>query len=72
MFSGQGMYDDPELGWGQLATRVATYVVPGEHKDNRDLMRDPHAELLAEVLADYLGDVSSRVNGAQDPALRTA
>ena len=59
MFSGKGMYEDLELGWGGLAERgIVTYEVPGEHKDNRDVMRDAPARWVADVLADYLGDAS--------------
>ncbi len=61
MFSGEGLYDDPALGWEGLATRgVRTYVVPGEHNDNRELMREPHATFLAGCLDGYLETVKNR------------
>src|SRR5207302_2763006 len=40
IFSGEGLYDDLELGWGGLADGgIKSYAVPGENKNNRDGMR---------------------------------
>jgi amino acid adenylation domain-containing protein len=60
MFSGAGLYDDPTLGWSELATEgVVTEVVPGNHRDNRDVMREPYVSDVAEKLVSYLHQHSS-------------
>jgi hypothetical protein len=60
MFSGKGMYEDLELGWGGLAKQgIVTYEVPGEHKDNRDIMREPNVVLAARRLEEYLGNAGA-------------
>ena len=44
MFSGAGLYEDLELGWRGLAEQgVRVHAIPVDHKDNRMLMREPHA-----------------------------
>jgi hypothetical protein len=52
-FSGEGMYDDLTLGWDGLADTIRTYVVPGDHNDNRDMMRPQNVGFVADVLASY-------------------
>jgi thioesterase domain-containing protein len=55
IFYGQGLYEDPELGWGGVAEQpVRTFAVPGEHDNNRKAMQDPGASFLAARLEDYL------------------
>ena len=51
MFSGEDMYDDLTLGWDGLAERgIRTFVVPGAHKDNRDMMRPQNVGFVADTL----------------------
>jgi oxalate---CoA ligase len=55
VFSGEGLYEDPELGWGGLAQGgIKTYAVPGEHTNNRDVMREPNVAFVGERLHEYL------------------
>jgi thioesterase domain-containing protein len=55
VFYGQGLYEDPELGWGGLADQgVRTFAVPGEHDNNRQAMQEPGASFLAAHLEEYL------------------
>jgi thioesterase domain-containing protein/acyl carrier protein len=63
MFYGEGLYDDPELGWGSLAEHVRSYSVPGEHRGNRDAMAEPQVASIAEYLDQYLTSV--RGNGGR-------
>jgi thioesterase domain-containing protein len=54
IFSGEDMYDDVTLGWDGLADGgIRTYVVPGEHRDNRDMMRPQNVGFVADVLKGY-------------------
>jgi amino acid adenylation domain-containing protein len=58
MFSGAGLYEDRELGWTGLAEQgVRVHTIPGEHKDNRVLMREPHVGSIAEILQPYLEEL---------------
>jgi hypothetical protein len=42
VFSGEGLYEDPALGWGPLAAGgIQTYAVPGEYHNNRRAMMEP-------------------------------
>lgn len=55
MFSGAGMYEDPELGWAGLAKDgVHVHPIPGEHNNNRALLDKPYASQVAETLRWYL------------------
>jgi amino acid adenylation domain-containing protein len=55
VFYGQGLYEDPELGWGPLAEGgVRTYAVPGEQNNNRDVMKEPGVQFVAEEIERYL------------------
>jgi amino acid adenylation domain-containing protein len=55
IFSGEGLYDDPALGWEGLAGGgVHTYVVPGEHDNNRQAMMEPAVGFVAERIEEYL------------------
>ena len=56
IFHGQDLYDDPELGWGGLAEGgLESYVVPGEHSNNRQMMNEPHVQVVGERLKAVLG-----------------
>jgi thioesterase domain-containing protein len=55
VFYGQGLYEDPELGWGAHTTRkVYAYGVPGEHSNNRQVMTEPFVEFVSERLQEHL------------------
>jgi thioesterase domain-containing protein len=54
-FSGEGLYEDPALGWAELARGgIKAYAVPGDHTNNRQVMMEPHVEFLRDRLAAYL------------------
>jgi thioesterase domain-containing protein/acyl carrier protein len=58
MFYGEGLYDDPAIGWNPLAESVVTYGVPGEHtRRNRDAMAEPMVGFVADRLREYLDAV---------------
>ena len=55
VFYGEGLYEDPELGWGGYTThKIHTYGVPGDHNNNRQLMIEPFVDFVAERLQDHL------------------
>jgi hypothetical protein len=55
VFYGDGLYDDPELGWGGLANAgIATWAVPGKHTGNRDAMAEPSVAFISDRLPEYL------------------
>jgi amino acid adenylation domain-containing protein len=55
VFYGEGLYEDPTLGWDGLATGgVDTFAVPGEHDSNRQAMMEPAVEFVASRLQDRL------------------
>jgi amino acid adenylation domain-containing protein len=57
VFYGDGLYEEPTLGWGELAVGGAhAYAVPGEHTNNRDAMREPAVGFVAERIEEYLHD----------------
>jgi amino acid adenylation domain-containing protein len=56
VFYGEGLYEDPTLGWESLGT-VISHAAPGEHTNNRHLMHEPAVGFVAERLREYLGRV---------------
>lgn len=55
LFYGDGLYEDPTLGWEPYATGgVGSFAVPGEHAGNRDAMHEPEVGFVAEHLAEVL------------------
>jgi thioesterase domain-containing protein len=51
VFYGEGLYEDPTLGWDELAAEgVRTYGVPGVHDNNRHAMMEPAVEFVATAL----------------------
>jgi amino acid adenylation domain-containing protein len=54
VFYGQGLYDDPDLGWAELVDSLAIYEVPGEHEDNREAMAEPNVAFVADRLREHL------------------
>jgi amino acid adenylation domain-containing protein len=53
VFYGEGLYEEPTLGWESLGT-VISHAVPGEHTNNRNLMHEPAVDVVAERLQEYL------------------
>ncbi|MEA2249266.1 MAG: hypothetical protein QOH46_3795 [Solirubrobacteraceae bacterium] len=52
---GEGLYEDPELGWGPFAAGgVITHAVPGDHLDNRQLIAEPYVLEVADRMREYL------------------
>jgi thioesterase domain-containing protein len=54
VFYGEGLYDDPDLGWVDLASSVEAVAVPGDHSGNRDMMAEPPVGVVAERLSEAL------------------
>jgi hypothetical protein len=55
VFYGEGLYEDPTLGWDGLAKGgIEAFAVPGEHDSNRQAMMEPAVEFVAERLQDRL------------------
>ena len=55
IFHGAGLYEDPQMGWGELAAGgLKTFEVPGEHTNNRDAMKEPAVQFVAERIEEYL------------------
>jgi amino acid adenylation domain-containing protein len=55
VFYGEGLYEDPSLGWDGLgAAGVRTYAVPGQHENNRQAMMEPTVGFVAERIEEYL------------------
>ncbi|HEX3693503.1 MAG TPA: non-ribosomal peptide synthetase, partial [Solirubrobacteraceae bacterium] len=69
VFHGEGLYEDPELGWGELARGgVQALAVPGEHKNNRDAMREPAVQFVAERIEAHLRETAPELHGAGSTA----
>ncbi len=57
VFYGEGLYEDPTLGWeGLAAGGIRSYAVPGEHDNNRQAMMEPAVELVSDRLREHLCD----------------
>ena len=56
VFYGDGLYEDPTLGWNGLAQSIRTFGVPGEHTSNRQAMFEPMVGFVAEKVVDYLAE----------------
>ncbi len=55
VFYGNGMYEEPTLGWDGLAEGgIETFAVPGDHDNNRQAMMEPGVEFVAERLQERL------------------
>jgi hypothetical protein len=50
VFRGAGLYSDPALGWEGLGATVVTHEIPGDHDNQRTLMAEPHASMVAPIL----------------------
>ena len=56
VFYGDGLYEDPDLGWTGLATRgILNHAIPGADDNNRQAMAEPGVSFVAEQLQEYLG-----------------
>ena len=57
VFYGEGMYEDPMLGWeGLAAGGIRTFAIPGEHLNNRHAMMEPGVEFVSERLQECLSE----------------
>jgi hypothetical protein len=55
VFYGEGLYEDPTLGWEPSAARgVVSHGVPGDHTSNREAMMEPAVGSVSERLQAYL------------------
>jgi thioesterase domain-containing protein/acyl carrier protein len=55
MFYGEGLYEDPEMGWGGLAEGgIEVFAIPGEHDHNRQLMNEPYVDVVRDHLREHL------------------
>jgi amino acid adenylation domain-containing protein len=55
VFRGEGLYDDPTLGWeGLAAGGIRAYTVPGEHDSNRKAMHEPAVAFVSNWMQEYL------------------
>jgi thioesterase domain-containing protein/acyl carrier protein len=55
VFYGDGLYEDPTLGWDGLARGgLHVFAVPGEHENNRQAMAEPGAAFVAKCLQESL------------------
>jgi amino acid adenylation domain-containing protein len=60
LFYGEGLYEDPTLGWEAFAAGgLRSYGVPGEHDSNRQAMMEPAVGFVSEKLQAYLDEVES-------------
>jgi amino acid adenylation domain-containing protein len=76
IFSGENLYEDPELGWGELAKGgIRAYAVPGNHDNNRQAMSEPFVAFISERLQAHLGQMvhpQSRGRGGEQAGDETA
>ncbi len=55
MIYGEGLFDDPNLGWGAFASGgILTRPVPGDHFYNRQLLEEPHVVGVRDRLHEHL------------------
>jgi amino acid adenylation domain-containing protein len=55
VFYGEGLYEDPGLGWSELAAGgIETFAVPGEHNNTREAMKEPAVPFVAERIDEHL------------------
>jgi amino acid adenylation domain-containing protein len=54
VFYGEGLYEDPALGWEGLARGgIRSYAVPGEHDNNRQAMMEPGVQFVSDRLCEH-------------------
>jgi amino acid adenylation domain-containing protein len=55
VFYGEGLYEDPGIGWSEFAAGgIETFAVPGEHNNNREAMKEPAVQHVAERIEEHL------------------
>ena len=55
IFYGAGLYEDPQLGWGGLATgNIEAIAVPGDHGNNRQMMMEPYVNFVSDRLRSHV------------------
>jgi hypothetical protein len=55
MIYGEGLYEDPELGWGSfVGGEIESHAVPGYHMNNRQLLREPYVLGVRDHIQAYL------------------
>jgi amino acid adenylation domain-containing protein len=55
VFYGEGLYEDPALGWDGLAAGgIRSFGVPGFHDNNRQAMMEPAVSFVSDRLVEYL------------------
>jgi aspartate racemase len=60
-FFGEGLYEDPSLGWDEVVPAgVEAHPVPGDHTNNRQVMMEPYVEFVHDRLADALEPQAAR------------
>jgi thioesterase domain-containing protein/acyl carrier protein len=65
VFYGDGVYEDPALGWTGLASSVDTIAVPGPHRGNRTLMAEPAVDVVAGRLKEILATARTGALGRE-------
>jgi thioesterase domain-containing protein len=59
VFYGDGLYDDPELGWREHVAELETFAVPGTHETNREAMTPENVGFIADKLEALLAEARS-------------
>jgi thioesterase domain-containing protein/aryl carrier-like protein len=54
VFLGRGLYEDGALGWRRHGGTVVVHEIAGEHRNQRTLMAEPHASVVARILTEEL------------------
>lgn len=55
IFYSPGIYNDPTLGWSNLAKDgITSCIIPGNHKTRREIMNEPFVQILAHHLKNHL------------------
>ncbi|MGH2882256.1 MAG: hypothetical protein ACRDPA_06065, partial [Solirubrobacteraceae bacterium] len=55
IFYGDGLYEDPSLGWSELTSKeLHSYAIPGVHDNNRQGMMEPYVGFVGDRLEEQL------------------
>jgi amino acid adenylation domain-containing protein len=55
IFRSPEIYKEPYLGWKTfIKGDIKTFDIPGKHKTRRDVMNEPHVQILAKELQNFL------------------
>jgi amino acid adenylation domain-containing protein len=64
LIRGEGFGSDPFLGWKPLvAGDLQVLAVPGDHENERQVWTEPHIQVMAAKLREYLEEVEANVGG---------